>query len=348
MSASDASPDPRGGSEPRPPLVRLMTFNILYGTAGVRGGWAARRPHVVRTLHEHAPDIAGLQEVSQGQLRDLADEFEEGYRIIPGPPGGPSVIALSWVKSVSGTALALFLLVAIVLLQRANSPGVLVPGLAVLTALALASAPYVLFLLSRTLNGNYVETGGHSVFMFRSDRFRFVAGGAFWISNAPDRRGSILPGNYAPHVVHWVRIEPRAGGRAITLFNGHLGHGPWTWKPVAELLRSRMDEAWDGSVQVLLGDFNAAPDSGLLRRLLAPSDGPPPLLDTWREAEVREGHQASYHWRRNYRGWPGRIDHVLVRPRVRVARAAIGTVPEGSPSGSDHDPVVVDLDLEIV
>lgn len=52
--------------------LNVMTFNIRYDNpADGNNAWTHRREHVARTIRERDIDIAGLQEVLAGQLKDL-------------------------------------------------------------------------------------------------------------------------------------------------------------------------------------------------------------------------------------------------------------------------------------
>jgi endonuclease/exonuclease/phosphatase family metal-dependent hydrolase len=66
-----------------PSEVRVMTFNVRYGTAkdGPGLSWQDRRPRVVATIRAYAPHVLGTQEVLAFQRDDLAADLPE-YRII--------------------------------------------------------------------------------------------------------------------------------------------------------------------------------------------------------------------------------------------------------------------------
>ena len=54
-------------------LLRVMSYNIRYDNpADGRNGWPRRKQPVVDLLHRYQPDLLGLQEVTHGQLTDLA------------------------------------------------------------------------------------------------------------------------------------------------------------------------------------------------------------------------------------------------------------------------------------
>lgn len=64
----------------QPAPVRVMSFNIRYGTANDGAhAWPARRAAVVGTIRDHAPHLLGLQEALRFQLDELGTALV-GYR----------------------------------------------------------------------------------------------------------------------------------------------------------------------------------------------------------------------------------------------------------------------------
>jgi endonuclease/exonuclease/phosphatase family metal-dependent hydrolase len=60
--------------------VRVLTFNIRYGTANDGAHrWPLRSSHVFATIRDHAPHILGIQEALRGQLDEIARAVP-GYR----------------------------------------------------------------------------------------------------------------------------------------------------------------------------------------------------------------------------------------------------------------------------
>lgn len=58
--------------------IRVMTFNIRYGTAkDGDNAWQHRRKMVFGIIRDHQPDIVGLQEVLEGQRRELLGVLPE-------------------------------------------------------------------------------------------------------------------------------------------------------------------------------------------------------------------------------------------------------------------------------
>ena len=62
-----------------PTDVSVMTFNIRYGTAADgENAWPNRRPQLISLIHRHDPDILGLQEALEFQLKEINDQLA-GY-----------------------------------------------------------------------------------------------------------------------------------------------------------------------------------------------------------------------------------------------------------------------------
>lgn len=178
----------------------------------------------------------------------------------------------------------------------------------------------------------------HMGVFWRRDRLRLLDTGDFWLSDTPDRPGSISWGNLYPRLVSWGLFERIADGRRLYLFNTHLPYRDEDAEArlrAAGLLLARLSDL-PGEVPVILtGDFNEDAGGAVHRRLR------PALADAWEQARHRDGPEATFH------GFTGqgtrRIDWVLSRGlRVRAARTL--TTSEAGRYPSDHFPVLVDFD----
>ena len=86
-STSNSSTDGEVGNTP----LRVMTFNIRYGTANDGENHWNKRDHLVKAvIADHQPDIIGLQEALSFQLEELAHEFTQYTRIGVGRSDGVS------------------------------------------------------------------------------------------------------------------------------------------------------------------------------------------------------------------------------------------------------------------
>ena len=210
---------------------------------------------------------------------------------------------------------------------------------AALFALAVI-APLVMFALVR-YRGAFREPGEFLPILFRPDRLRLCSEGTVWMSNSPARRGSMFPIQFEPRGAHWARFEPLEGGPEFLFVNAHLGHAPWHYAGSAHVLLSLLarERPAPDAPAFLMGDFNALPQAGVVRRLLAV------YRDAREDAPERAGPDATFQWMLAPGMTPLRLDHVLYAGPVRPVRARVLTPrsPEGRPA-SDHEPVVVDFE----
>ncbi|WP_309686084.1 endonuclease/exonuclease/phosphatase family protein [Armatimonas sp.] len=188
--------------------------------------------------------------------------------------------------------------------------------------------------------------GEHCVILYRTERFEALELSAFWLSHRPHIPGSILVGTWLPRVVNWVRLKERATRKILTVYNAHLDFLPWAPLRSARILRQMLDLYWDGNLQLLMGDFNASPGSKAYAHLgtqLKP-DAHPSLIDARQVARERVGPEGTYHGGTGRVRWMGRLDRILFRPALSVARVTTVTHHQGRIYPSDHYPVLVEFE----
>ena len=191
------------------------------------------------------------------------------------------------------------------------------------------------------------DAGEWCPLFYRRDRLRVAAQGAFWLSHRSDEAGSVLPGTWLPRVVNWARFEETTSGAAFSVFNTHVDFLPWATRRSALILWARLKQYWDGTAQIVMGDFNAAPGSALHRCLLSDCRrhaGQPSFQDAWDAAARRKGPTETFHAGRGRRQWQGRIDHIFFRPtRLHVAQYVTVTHGRNGRFPSDHYPVMAEF-----
>ena len=269
--------------------------------------------------------MIALQEFEAGQL----DFALPGYSFLPGQPTGisrhPRII-----KRAAPVALAAWLLVWWALGPPPWSFAVTLLHAFLFTFAVFA--PLVLFALI-VYRGPFLEPGEFLPILFREDRVRLVTEGTVWLSHTP-AKPSTFPWMMEPRAAHWARFQPVDGGPAFLFVNAHLGHAPWHYAGSARVLLDLIAQ-FEGPV-FLVGDFNALPEAGVLRRLKEV------LRDARSDAPVNEGPDATFQWNLAPGLTPLRLDHVLYRGAV-TERARVLTPRRDGRAPSDHDPVVVDF-----
>ncbi len=180
---------------------------------------------------------------------------------------------------------------------------------------------------------------------YRSDRFRRVGGGHFWLSEEPDEPGSYGWDAGFPRMVSWLRLRDKTDDRVIFVANTHWDHrGKKARLNSAKLMRERIPELAADDPVVILGDFNCDEDSEPYQVLISGGQGDLfELMDAYRTVNPeRLEDEATYHGFRGVREG-SRIDWVLHGPAIQVLAAGIDTTHEGLKYPSDHYPVTATL-----
>ncbi len=187
---------------------------------------------------------------------------------------------------------------------------------------------------------------GEMVAVFiRRERLEVLERGHFWLSDAPEKAGSIGWDAACTRMVTWVKLRTKSDPpEPFYVFNTHFDHRGKTARiESARVLRERLQMIAGSAPVILTGDFNAPPDSASDSpyRLLLADDGSAatPLLDTYRQVHktVRAG-EGTFH------GFAGsrtgqRIDWILATPHFECLRAAIDHSSSAGRYPSDHFPV---------
>ncbi|MEX2186738.1 MAG: SMP-30/gluconolactonase/LRE family protein [Pirellulales bacterium] len=194
---------------------------------------------------------------------------------------------------------------------------------------------------------------------YRRDRFDVLDKGTFWLSETPDEVGSKGWDAALPRIASWLRLRDKKTGKALLFANVHFDHrGPKARLESARLLRRKLLEIAGELPIVLVGDFNASPDSPPYKAMIETAASEKAADD----AADAENDKASAVLR-DARGlvekpagpnttWNGfekavagnRIDHVFVDRHWTVS--AFRVIDEKTDDGrfySDHFPIVAKL-----
>jgi formylglycine-generating enzyme required for sulfatase activity/endonuclease/exonuclease/phosphatase family metal-dependent hydrolase len=191
--------------------------------------------------------------------------------------------------------------------------------------------------------------GEHCAVLYRRDRLEVLEQSTFWLSETPEVPGSRSWDAALPRIATWGRLRDRRTGAVLHLFNTHLDHrGEQARRESAQLLLRKIAEiAPPDEPVVVTGDLNATPDSEPYRLLTAPA-GPGAQVAL---VDAILASQSPHHGPTST--WNGfraieplrRIDFVLVRPGVGVARHGILSDTFDGRFPSDHLPVLAEIVL---
>lgn len=177
----------------------------------------------------------------------------------------------------------------------------------------------------------------HMGVFYRADRLRVLQSGDFWLSDTPEKPGSVSWGHPYPRMVTWALFQQMASGHRFYYYNTHFAyreHDEAARIKAAQQLLARMRALPPTIPIVLTGDFNSSPDRpehALLANL---------LQDAWVHADTRAGPAKTFH---NFTGVPDRrIDWIMYRG-FQARDVQTVTSSQNARYPSDHFPVVADL-----
>lgn len=191
------------------------------------------------------------------------------------------------------------------------------------------------------------EGGSHSEFMavfYRRARFEPLEYDHFWLSDTPAVIGSSTWGNSNRRMVTWVLFRDRQTGRQFYFWNTHLDHEiELARQKSAALILQRIQALKKNFPLLLTGDFNCADGGSKAWETLVKQGG---LTDTWTAARERVHEKLnSFHGYQQPKEAGERIDWILARGGVDVAKVMVDDFSEHGQFPSDHFPVVAWLTL---
>lgn len=191
------------------------------------------------------------------------------------------------------------------------------------------------------------QAGEQCAIFYRTDRFRMLDHGTFWLSETPEETGTRYPDAACNRVASWMILaDEKSNGREFLVINTHFDHVSTAAQEYgAQLIRERMTKLADGRPIVVMGDLNAREEGKALAALRGDGSGNEELLvDSFREVlPERGGQEATFH---NFGGNTAgsRIDFILHSGDLRATEAAIVHTKYGDRYPSDHFPITATLD----
>ncbi|MGC8864367.1 MAG: endonuclease/exonuclease/phosphatase family protein [Bacteroidales bacterium] len=180
------------------------------------------------------------------------------------------------------------------------------------------------------------QTGGEfSAILYDSTWFERLDGKTFWLSSTPDVPGVRGWDAACPRVVTWMLLKNRETGNRFYIINTHFDHqGETARRESARIVSDLAKEMQAKHPVILLGDFNANPESDVIRTISANSG--------LAEASTRvENYQPTTEC--TYTGFDGKdcehIDFIWVSQNIKVESYQIIDNNNGFNRLSDHRPV---------
>lgn len=114
------------------------------------------------------------------------------------------------------------------------------------------------------------EAGEYCAVFYRKDKFEAEKSGRFWLSETPEVAGSKGWDGACERIVTWTILREKQSNKRFFCINTHLDHvGETARRESVKLLLERAKTESGGLPVIITGDFNASPESEVIRRVLA-------------------------------------------------------------------------------
>lgn len=192
-----------------------------------------------------------------------------------------------------------------------------------------------------------VEEGEYSAILYKKERFNEVKSGYFWLSETPEVAGSKGWDGACERIATWVILEDMNSKKQFFFINTHLDHiGEVARREGVSLLLDRAISLSKGLPIIMTGDFNATPNSDVIRHVTE-SSNPNHLIHSKEIAQEKTGTEWTFH---DFGRLPIEqrefIDYVFVSKGIQVLKHSV--LPEKLEDRfiSDHSAVAVRLVIE--
>lgn len=192
------------------------------------------------------------------------------------------------------------------------------------------------------------EKGEYSAIFYNKDRFKESQSGYFWLSETPEVAGSKGWDGACERIATWAILVDQESQKGIFVLNTHLDHvGKIARQESVSLLLNKIAELSNGLPIVVTGDFNADPESDVIKHIINQKDVNH-LMDSRSIAKSVDGMQWTFH---DFGRLPieGRefIDYIFVNAKVEEV-STFEVLPEKFNGGflSDHSPIFAKLKIK--
>ena len=181
---------------------------------------------------------------------------------------------------------------------------------------------------------------------YKSNLFRCLESGCFWLSEYPDSVGSIGWDADQTRNLAWVKLQNKKDGKCIYIFNTHLDHkGKDARKNSMQLIKDRMKKIAGEHPIILTGDMNSSTNSVVYKIAI---EEEMKMIDALLAAKKRSGVEYSFHdFGKLDQSCRKRIDFIFVSEGIKVRKAMIPLEKDiNGTYMSDHCPVIADLKIK--
>lgn len=191
-----------------------------------------------------------------------------------------------------------------------------------------------------------VHKGEHSSLFYKKDRFEELDSGDFWLSETPDTV-SVGWDAALERIASWALLKDKESGKSFLFMNVHFDHiGKEARRNSVSLMLDNAHKFSDGLPIIMTGDFNARPESDVIRGMTDENNAKS-LIDSREIAADVQGSEGTFH---DFDDDPdfkkeGRIDYIFVNDQVEVKTYKALPKKMDGIFLSDHVPIMAEVSL---
>ena len=183
------------------------------------------------------------------------------------------------------------------------------------------------------------DAGEHCAIFYRSDRFKVLDQGDFWLSEHPEKPGRGWDGTCCNRICTWGKFEDLKNHKQFYFFNVHYEYeGDVARRESSNLMISRIKSIAGNQPVFLTGDFNAFPTEEPIR-ILNDSGFLNDYYKITKEAPF--GPVCTYHGYDSTIKTEERLDYIWVTDSIQIDKYGVLTNTLYGHTPSDHFPVMV-------
>ncbi|MDR3094632.1 MAG: endonuclease/exonuclease/phosphatase family protein [Bacteroidales bacterium] len=186
------------------------------------------------------------------------------------------------------------------------------------------------------------ESGEHSAILYKTDRFKVLESGNFWLREDPDKPGLGWDATCCNRICSWAKLKDRFTKKEFYFFNLHFDHqGVVAREESGKLMVQKIKEIAKDVPAICTGDFNSTPETSQIATMQTILD------DAYKVTKMPPyGPLGTFNNFKFDASFNQRIDYIFVSPQMIVKKYGVLTdATQDHRYPSDHFPVVADIIL---
>ncbi len=166
------------------------------------------------------------------------------------------------------------------------------------------------------------QAGEYSPIFYKKERFKYLEGGTFWISETPEKIGVKGWDAALPRICSYVHLQDKVTKKRFWFFNLHMDHvGVEARREGAKLIAKKITEMCGKEPAFVTGDFNVDQHNEAYRTILNTGI----LYDSYEVADKKYATTGTFNSFNSNLFTESRIDHIFVTEHVTVNNYAVLT-----------------------